>query len=456
MSASRVLILGLDCASPELWLERFAGELPAFARLCEGASFGALRSVHPPITVPAWASVVTGQDPGELGLYGFHGRRAPGAASALVDGSWLGAPTLWDLAGAAGLDSIVVGFPLGHPVRPLRGCAVSGMLTPADAAAWTWPPELADSLVARFGRYRFDVERDARGGAGRGELCAAVAEMTRLRFRVLRELLRTRPWSLAFFHEIGLDRLQHALWCEPGDADPEAEQLLLAYHRLLDDEIAETLGEVGDDVVVAVVSDHGARPLAGSFCLNEWLAQEGYLALRAAPAGGAVAFDPSLVDWESTRAFADGGYCGRVFLHDAPRDERGALASASARSLRDELREKLEALRGPDGAPLGNAVHAPEEVYARVTGVAPDLLVYAGDLDWRCAASVGHGSVFRAGNDSGPDRANHDWDGLFALRDPARAGSGRVGGATLLDVAPTLLERLDLAAPGWMRGGRLP
>lgn len=456
MSARRVLILGLDCASPALWLERFLGELPAFRRLLDGASFGPLRSVHPPITVPAWVSLATGVDPGELGLYGFHGRRERGAASALVDSSWLGAPTLWDLAGAAGKDSIVVGFPLGHPVRPLRGCAVSGMLTPPDASAWTWPHALGDELVARFGPYRFDVERDARRGATDAELFADACEMTRRRFRVLRELLRTRPWQLAFFHEIGLDRLQHALWCEPGEADSEAARLLLAYHRLLDDEIAATLDGVGDGVVVALVSDHGARALAGSFHLNEWLAEEGYLALRPLPADGPVAFDPALVDWENTRAFADGGYCGRVHLHGAPRDERGALASRDARALRDELRLKLEALRGPDGARLGNAVHLPEEVYARTHGVAPDLLVYAGDLDWRCAASVGGGALFAPGNDTGPDRANHDWDGVFALRDPERPGSGRSAGATLLDVAPTLLERLGEVAPGWMRGGRLP
>ncbi len=452
----RVLILGLDCASPRLWLERFRDALPGFARLCEGGSFGPLRSVHPPITVPAWASLVTGLDPGELGLYGFHGRRVRGASSALVDADWLAAPTLWDIAGAAGLDSIVVGFPLGHPVRPLRGCAVSGMLTPADAPQWTWPPSLGDELCARFGRYRFDVERDARHGAEPAELHAEVVEMTRLRFRVLRELLRTRPWDLAFFHEIGLDRLQHALWCEPGDADALAERLLLDYHRVLDEEVTETLAAVGDGVVTALVSDHGARALVGSFCLNEWLAQEGYLALHPLPADGPLAFDPAFVDWEHTRAFADGGYCGRVFLHAAPRDERGALAAAGARALRDELRAKLEALQGPDGAPLGNAVHLPEEVYARVNGVAPDLLLYAGDLDWRCAASVGHGGAFLAGNDTGLDRANHDWDGLFALRDPERAGAGRSDGASLLDIAPTLLERLGLQAPGWMRGGRLP
>jgi predicted AlkP superfamily phosphohydrolase/phosphomutase len=452
--ARRVLVLGLDCASPRLWFSRFRAELPVFAGLAREGSFGPLHSVHPPITVPAWASLVTGLDPGELGLYGFHVRAERGLPSRLAGAESLAAPTLWDLAGRAGLDSIVVGFPLSHPLRPLRGHAVGGMLTPAGARPWTFPESLADEVERWVGDYRFDVERDARDGVDREALAADVAEMTRRRFRVLRALLESRPWQLAFFHEIGLDRLQHACWTEPGYADAPAERALLDYHRLLDAEIGETLACVPEDTVVAVVSDHGARRLEGSFCLNEWLRAEGYL---VADGGGAPApLADEAVDWPRTRAWAEGGYCGRVHLHGFPRDSRGALASAAARRLRDEIREKLEALAGPDGAPLGNAVYLPEEVYARVGGVAPDLLVYAGDLGFRCAASVGHDALFRDGNDRGPDRANHDWEGLFVLRDPARPGAGPVPGAQLLDVAPTLCAALGLAPPGWMRGGRLP
>jgi predicted AlkP superfamily phosphohydrolase/phosphomutase len=455
--APRLLILGLDCASPGLCFERFREAMPALASLARGASFGTLHSVHPPITVPAWASMVTGLDPGELGLYGFQWRAQRGIDSELASSRRLGAPTLFDLAGRAGLDSIVVGFPLGYPVRPLRGHAVAGMLTPPGARPWTYPDSLADEIEDWVGAYRFDVDRDVRAGADPGSLAVEVADMTRRRFRVLRRLLATRPWQLSFFHEIGLDRLQHAVFPTRGAGEAEGSRALLDYHRLLDAEIEETLARLPEDTVVAVVSDHGARPLEGSFCLNDWLRAEGYLALRdggAAP-GGRAPLTPGLVDWERTRAWAEGGYCGRVHLHGFPRDGAGALASAAGRRLRDEIREKLEAVPGPDGAALGTAAFLPEEVYARVTGVAPDLLVYPGDLAWRCAGSVGEDGLFLGGNDTGPDRANHDWEGLFVLRDPASPARGEVRGAHLLDVAPTLCEALGIGAPGWMRGGRL-
>ena len=37
--------------------------------------YGQLESIIPPITVPAWMCMATGQDPGSLGVYGFRNRR---------------------------------------------------------------------------------------------------------------------------------------------------------------------------------------------------------------------------------------------------------------------------------------------------------------------------------------------------------------------------------------------
>jgi predicted AlkP superfamily phosphohydrolase/phosphomutase len=36
--------------------------------------YGRLESVYPPITVAAWMSMCTSQDPGSLGVYGFRNR----------------------------------------------------------------------------------------------------------------------------------------------------------------------------------------------------------------------------------------------------------------------------------------------------------------------------------------------------------------------------------------------
>jgi hypothetical protein len=56
--------------------------MPNLARLMAHGTWGPLRSVTPPITVPAWACMFSGYDPGELCVYGFRNRRPGGVAGA--------------------------------------------------------------------------------------------------------------------------------------------------------------------------------------------------------------------------------------------------------------------------------------------------------------------------------------------------------------------------------------
>ena len=48
------------------------------------------------------------------------------------------------------------------------------------------------------------------------------------------------------------------------------------------------------------MSDHGARPMMGGFCFNDWLVQEGYLALAAQPSHVMPIKDVA-IDWSQTR-----------------------------------------------------------------------------------------------------------------------------------------------------------
>ncbi|HVM96495.1 MAG TPA: alkaline phosphatase family protein, partial [Candidatus Acidoferrales bacterium] len=70
----KVAVIGLDCVPPQLVFERWVELLPNLRRLMGEGAWGSLRSCDPPITVPAWASMVTGKDPGQLGVYGFRNR----------------------------------------------------------------------------------------------------------------------------------------------------------------------------------------------------------------------------------------------------------------------------------------------------------------------------------------------------------------------------------------------
>jgi predicted AlkP superfamily phosphohydrolase/phosphomutase len=154
------------------------------------------------------------------------------------------------------------------------------------------------------------------------------------------------------------------------------------------------------------------------------------------------------IDWSRTVAWGDGGYYGRLFLNVAGREPQGVIEPARYEEVRDELVAKLEAMPGPDGAPLGTRVLKPQGEYPEVRGVAPDLLVYFGDLAWRSVGVVGSGSVYTYENDIGPDGANHDRNGVFVMKGAPGQPNGAVDGLSLIDVGPTILSLFGVDGAG--------
>jgi predicted AlkP superfamily phosphohydrolase/phosphomutase len=100
-------------------------------------------------------------------------------------------------------------------------------------------------------------------------------------------------------------------------------------------------------------------------------------------------------------------------------------------------------------------VYTPEKLYGEPRGVAPDLIVVFGDLYWRSVGTIGGDEgVQTLENDTGPDDANHAQDGLYVVAGPGIEATGRAD-AHLLDIAPTILELLEIDEPEGMRGRSL-
>jgi predicted AlkP superfamily phosphohydrolase/phosphomutase len=454
--ASKVLVIGLDCAAPQWVFDRWLDELPTIRSLTERGTHGILRSCEPPITVPAWSVMTSSRTPGSLGFYGFRNRRDHSYdAMAFADSRAVSVPRVWDLLSQAGRPVVVLGVPQTYPVDSVNGVMVSCFLTPdTERSQYTFPPELKGEIEGLVGRYMVDVENFRTEEKGR--LLDQIEEMTEKRFRVAEHLLETRPWDLFFMVEMGPDRVHHAFWrffdhehrlYEPGNP---YEQAVLDYYRALDDKMGRLLRFVGDDTAVLVVSDHGAKKMDGGICVNEWLRREGYLVLKGEPAEPGP-LKPDMIDWERTTAWGEGGYYCRLFLNVADREPRGLVPAEDYERVRSELKEKLEALGDPEGNPIGTIAHRPEDLYTERNGIVPDLLVYFGDLSWRSIGLVGGGAVHVFENDTGSDDANHAHEGLYVI-----AGDGIPSGPgpqqDIQDVAPTLLRLLGEPVPPVMEG----
>ncbi|WP_165232626.1 alkaline phosphatase family protein [Aquisphaera insulae] len=104
----KILVIGLDGASPERLLND--ERLQTLRYLMDAGSYGPLRGVIPPGPIPGWASLATGRDPGELGVYGPLDRSDRSYAAPAVPEAHA-APTIWDLLARDGKPAIAIGLP---------------------------------------------------------------------------------------------------------------------------------------------------------------------------------------------------------------------------------------------------------------------------------------------------------------------------------------------------------
>jgi predicted AlkP superfamily phosphohydrolase/phosphomutase len=185
---------------------------------------------------------------------------------------------------------------------------------------------------------------------------------------------------------------------------------------------------------------------------NDWLIRHGYLVLHDRPATP-TPLTADRIDWSRTRAWGEGGYYGRLFLNVRGREPRGVVDPGDVERLLRELTAAIAEIEDPAGGRLGAEARRPADLYREVRGVAPELMVYFGDLRWRAAGSVGHPVLHSADNDSGPDDCNHDWNGVFVLRDGENDLGGRhLEGLRLIDLATSMLAASGLEPAANMQG----
>lgn len=456
--STRLLVIGLDCAAPELVFDAWRTDLPTLNHLMSQGIYALMESCIPAITVPAWSCMLSSRDPGQLGIYGFRNRadysyeKMFTATSRMVT-----VPRLWDLLEQAGKRVGMVGVPQTYPITPINGELVSCFLTPNASSQFTHPPALKDEIASWFqDEFLMDVPNFR--SEDKTVILRNIYRMAEQHFEVCKRLLAQQRYDFFMTVDMGVDRIHHAFWKDMDPCHPKHipgspfARAIHDYYVFIDQQIADLLALVDDNTMILVVSDHGAKAMQGGICLNEWLIQEGYLVLQEYPVTPAPV-ERCKVDWTRTYAWGSGGYYGRLFMNVQGREPEGIIPAVEYKQIRDELAKKLEALPDHMGHAMGTRVFKPEEIYHNARGVPPDLLIYFGDLDWRSVGSIGTGQIYTFENDTGPDDANHAQHGIFIFFDPGNPGGGCcVDPISIYDIAPTLLHLLQQSVPVEMIG----
>lgn len=470
----KTIVVGLDGAGFDLlspWLD--AGELPTLNRIIETGVSGPLRSVLPPVTSPNWKAYSTGKNPGKLGIFWWKNVDVDDQRIYTPQDRYHEQTEFWEII--AEREPVgVLGVPLTYPPKPVDPVLVSGA-PDANERGFAHPASVEHELRERFdyrinSRYRRTEEPDR---AVEDEI-----ELIDMRFQAAKYLLEEYDLSFLQVSTFYINQFHHYQWDE--------EETLRAW-RVIDDHLADLL-EAGRNLVC--MSDHGHNEIRTVFRINQWLNDEGYLAVNQSIASTLHRFG---IDRERIKTYlarldrvvptrssivtmghnyvpgwllqhlpSEGGEVGS--RAEAPIDwgETEAIASAQGplyltvdRSsprydeLRGEIGAKLAELTGPAGEPIAEEVHHSEDVYSGpYLDEAPDLLVDLAD-NVHVRESLGSEPTF--GREDTKWKGVNKRDGLFAATGQS-FGSGTVEDISILDLAPTILSLHGCPIPDAMDG----
>jgi predicted AlkP superfamily phosphohydrolase/phosphomutase len=254
-------------------------------------------------------------------------------------------------------------------------------------------------------------------------------------------------WELFFGVFMTTDRVNHFLFKDyEGESDPdryadhegdvepttpaENRELFFEFYRKLDEYVGEIRSMLPDDVTLVVASDHGFTGLDYEVHFNEWLEREGWLSFETDDHEELADIDPD------TRAYSL--IPGRFYVNLEGREPDGSVPRDEYEATRDELKAALEALEGPDGRPVCERVVEKEAAFrGDHDDIAPDLVAIPADGFDLKAGFKGYDEVF----DTGPRNGMHTFDNATLIVDRPNV---QVDDVDLLDIAPTILELMDI------------
>jgi predicted AlkP superfamily phosphohydrolase/phosphomutase len=493
VSNPKVLVIGLDGATFDLLDPMMKeGRLPNLSNLIEEGSRGILESTIPPVTIPAWVSMLTGKNPGKLGCFDL--LKQVGYLSEPNSICYEGKTPLWRILNNYGIRTGLMNIPGTYPPEPVDGFMITGMLTPSKNSEYSYPSQLAEDLDRRIDPYEIDVPQWQY--FDRDRFIKDLYKVTEKREAAVEYLTETINCDFYMIVFTSSDRLHHVLWKE--------KEIVESYWEDFDFTLGRLIKRFNDHTIL-LVSDHGFGSLKNTFYVNEWLKGKGYLKVKEDNGasllvklggwierfyrwiGKKVPFIDSLLGyfqeligqdriqkaaynyisssklegiiWESTRAFAGvhSPHFGQIYLNLEGKMENGILPKDEREEIREALIRDLTELKGLDGKRIKVEVFKPEDIYVgeKVDG-APDIIFILEDGTIEIDAKVGVKKIFEEGSPFTGWTGTHTRKGIFIIKGHNIKSGLDLGRISIMDVTPTILKIYGIPRPEEMDGKAVP
>jgi predicted AlkP superfamily phosphohydrolase/phosphomutase len=370
---ARTVIVGLD-GVPFGMLKEFTetGVMPNTAELISQAIFKKMQSSIPEVSSVAWSSMITGQNPGGHGVFGFMDLHPDTYRMKFPNFSDLKAPPFWDVWRGK---SVIINVPSTYPVREMNGVLISGFVS-IDFEKSIYPKSLIAQLKDMD--YRLDVDSQK----AHSDMDAFLKDLdTSLEARIeaYHYLWETQDWQTFMLVFTATDRLMHFLWDAYEDKGHKYHNLFLEHFRKIDRAIGEINDRLNGDDLLIMHSDHGFERLDKDIYISYLLAEEGFLQFKQDQ-------DITLNNiCYGTKAFALDP--ARIYLNFKGKYPCGSVDVADAEDILRQLENLFQSLE-VDGRKVIRDVYRKEQIYSgRCLENAPDLIL-VGTEGFNLKASV--------------------------------------------------------------------
>jgi predicted AlkP superfamily phosphohydrolase/phosphomutase len=358
---ARTIIIGLD-GMPFGMLKNFTetGVMPNAAGIISQGIFKKMRSSIPEVSSVAWSSIITGENPGRHGIFGFTDLFPDSYEMKFPNFNDLKSPPFWDQCEG---ESVIINVPSTYPVREMNGVHISGFVS-INFEESVYPKSLVSKLKDMD--YRLDV--DSQKAHTSMELFLADLDQTlNARIETYRYLWDSQDWQTFMLVFTGTDRLMHFLWNAYEDKEHKHHSLFLEHFRKIDRVIGQINDSVADEDLLIILSDHGFERLDYDVYLNYLLMQHGLLKFNR---GADITLNNIS---QGTKAFVLDP--ARIYLNLKGKYPCGTVEHDKAESLLDQLETLFRDLE-IDGRAVIKDVYRKEQIYSGPCfNSAPDLVL---------------------------------------------------------------------------------
>ncbi|MFX1238058.1 MAG: alkaline phosphatase family protein [Promethearchaeota archaeon] len=380
----RNILLGIDGVPFELMDDLSnQGIMPNFNDLKRSFSFKLMRSSIPHISSVSWSSIITGENAGEHGIYGFSEIIQNTYTMSFPNFNALKCKTFWEKNPER--QHVILNVPFTYPARELNGFHIAGFVA-LDFEKAVFPKELLPKLN-EIG-YEIDIDVKIAKKQSMDKFFDELLRILKIRKKTMDYLWEKSNWDNFMAVITGSDRIGHFLWHTYEDKTNQYHDRFLSFFKEIDNIIGDINHKLKEDDIFIILSDHGMEQINLNVNLNTLLEQEKFLNLsenlknynRVTKTTKAFILDP-----------------GRVYLNKVGKYPNGSVREDDEKELIEELKMVFSNLKYNNQKVI-KEIHEKKEIYSgKMIKKAPDLILIE-NKGYNLKSSLGKENLFEKEN----------------------------------------------------------